>query len=190
MKTLIRVFALCSLFLASLAWGQTLQYRAGLAINAGQCVAITQISGGPYAVPCDNTGDVYPLGIGGLIPPAIGVALNSTGPVSCRTGVSEPCPPVNPPLVTVQYAGIVTVPNTAGQVGIPGGAFVGDIDGTGNLNDLGFAFCTCNGEQTYVGLNLGQNGNYTTIQILLLPGYIPTDGSNAGASTKRVKRIK
>lgn len=170
------------------ALAQTFQYRAGFEINAGQCVAITQISGGSYAVPCDNTGLDYPVGIGGLIPPAVGVALNSTGPVFCRAGATEPCPPVNPPLVTVQYAGMVTVPVTTSN-SLTSATFLGDSDGTGNLNSLGFAFCACNGPTTYVGIFLGYtSAQETSLVMIVQPGYIPTGGSESDSAVLRKKK--
>lgn len=184
-----KIASLVILALATLpVCAQTFQYRAGLQINAGQCVAITQISGGSYAVPCDNTGLDYPINIGGLIPPAVGVALNSTGPVSCRAGASEPCPPVNPPLVTVQYGGIVTVPVTTSN-SLTSAAFLGDDDGTGNLNSLGFAFCACNGPTTYAGIFLGYtSAQETSLVMIVQPGYIPTGGSESDSAVLRKKK--
>lgn len=159
-KALSLIFALATLP----ACAQTYQLRAGAAIQQGQCVAIGVSAHGP-ALPCDNTVP-EPL-------PVAGVALNTV------------TVPGN--LVTIQYAGLVTVPVTTYYSMSPGD-FIGDIDGSGDINDLGKGFCSCNGIQTYLGFLIG----YTTaqenfIEIVVQPGYVATD-INAEPDVDRAKK--
>lgn len=152
MKKLLSLFAFCILSVA--AFGQTMTLHTHVAINAGQCVAV---SGNGLAVPCNN----FPSNGWPAVP--VGVATTSVAAVS--RGVVA---------ITVQYAGVATVPDTSYGGYINGGDLLGDVDGTGNLNDFG----TPQGGPvfiglgpTYVGVAIGElNGN---ILMVVQPGYIP-----------------
>lgn len=146
----------------TLAFAQTMQLRAGVPISAGQCVAFAQGNAAGGAVLCNNTLPVPP--------PVIGVALNT---------VTTPGT-----LVTVQYAGLVTLPVTTTDSLTPA-EFIGDADGTGNLNTLGFDWCSCNGIQTYAGIFVGYtNAHLTSFEMIVQPGYIPTSTGTVNPEIK------
>lgn len=156
------------IFLSLSAAAQTFQYQAHVAINAGQCVAIL----GLFVAPCNN----FP--VNGFPPVPVGVALTSVAAVS--KGHTT---------ITVQYAGLVTVPDTSFGL-INSGDLLGDLDGTGNLNDFG----TPQGGPVYVGLGptyagiaLGEAGGFITM--IVQPGYIPQPcgGCIASAVTGKKK---
>jgi hypothetical protein len=147
MKNLLAILILST----TAAFGQTTATFTAIApIAPYQCVALTQIQGRGGIVPCDNTGTDY---FNGNIPPAIGVALTaSTTCVRGRCGA-----------VTVQTTGSLVVPGANWTIG----AFLGDIDGSGNLASWGFVLCTCNGPTSIAGISLDSETIY------ILPTYIP-----------------
>lgn len=148
-----KIFGVLAIILLSVAgYAQTYQLNARVTINAGQCVAT--VAG--FAVPCNNHTN------NGFSPVPVGVALTSVHAVTSGHTV-----------LTIQYAGIVVVPDTSFGLLIPGD-LLGDIDGTGNLNDFGAP----QGGPVYVGLGptyagivLGETGG--NITMIVWPGYIP-----------------
>jgi hypothetical protein len=151
MKKLL--LAILTLGLGTLAQAQptTQTFRAIAPIAQYQCVAVIQIRGHGGVVPCDNTGTDY---FNGVIPPAVGVALTASAPCnhfdSCGT-------------VTVQTSGFLTVPGASWTIG----AFLGDEDGTGDLQSMGFALTTLFGPQSYAGFSTDSETIYVQ------PGYVP-----------------
>lgn len=142
------------------ASAQTFTWKANVAINAGQCVAFQ----GNFLVPCNNIAS-SPYAVAG-------VALNT---VTAQ-------PRGQHSTVTVQQSGLATIPNTAFPNVLQEGDYIGDVDGTGNLNDLGFPLGQFIIGSTGIGpLNnnpFGYAGIYvegtaTTITILVQPGIVP-----------------
>jgi hypothetical protein len=146
MKNLLAILILSTVA----AFGQsTFTALAPIAVN--QCVSIVQISGRGGVAPCDNAGFDY---FNGDIPPAIGVALTASSTCN-RFGVCG--------TVSVQTTGNLVITGANFTIG----AFLGDIDGTGNLASLGFALCTCNGPSSYAGFAINSDTIY------IQPGYVP-----------------
>ena len=146
------------LLLSAAAFGQTYSIKARASINAGQCVAMY----GTAVAPCNN----YPFN--GFPPIPIGVATTSV--VYVRGAAN---------MVTVQYAGIATVPDTS-YGGINPGDLLGDVDGTGNLNDFevpaGGAVIVGIIPQTYVGIAAsGPGGEGGLLRIIVQPGFVPAE---------------
>jgi len=156
---LLNKIVITAVILVGAAFAQTISLPARVAINAGQCISFS----GGFAVPCNNINPSGPA-------VALGVALNTVPAAAPRMHTT----------VVVQYSGLVTVPILAlgGSAVYQSGDLVGDIDGTGDLSDLGVPVLgpvttTLTGFPgwTYVGTVLSYNAGYVTI--LVQPGYIP-----------------
>lgn len=158
MKRVIAVlFAALVLIPIAAAQSNMIQLKAGAAINAGDCVS-NNTNGSYTVIPCDNT----PNQLEGFYPaPAIGVATNTVAKGA---------------MVNIAISGVVTVPWLYPGVGPAGpGSFVGDQDGTGGLSFMGNNLYTCLGVQAVAGISLGGNALGTTITVLVMPIYIPSD---------------
>ena len=150
-----KLLILVIVFLASLAPSQTFQVTTTAAVNAGQCVALD----GHIYKPCNNFRTPAPA-----VP--IGVSLN-TVPASAPHTAGH--------TVIIQYAGLATIPNTSYGGLINSGDYLGDVDGTGNLNDLsvpqtGPVYSYLG--PTFAGIAIGElSGN---ILMIVQPGYWPS----------------
>jgi hypothetical protein len=141
------------LFLSAIALGQTTTNqtvitgaRVSVPVLAGQTAC--QSSGSIFA-PCDNTATNPPA--------AVGVFLTAGTPG--RSGTPA----------TIAVNGIVDAPVSFLNCGA--GDLVGDIDGTGNLGDMGQP-STLIGPVSYVGVCQLDNPTLTIMQIVVQPGYV------------------
>jgi hypothetical protein len=172
-KFLILAFVLAP----TLVFGQTFEYQATAAINAGQCVAIY----GNFVSPCNNALS-SPVAVAGI-------ALNTV----------SAAPPRSHTTVIVQYAGLTTIPNTNdGTSPFQQGDYIGDVDGTGNLGDLTFPVLGPlyvgngpfgNAPYGYVGIFVAYaNVSETQIIVLIQPGYVPASLTGGSDTTFRTNK--
>ena len=159
MKTIVKI--LCFLALAIPAFAQTtVQVTPAVAVVAGQSACLGQYQGSVQGfVPCDNTA-ASPAG-------AVGVFITAGHPQT--RGV-----PGSAVQATIAYNGVFTVPFLAtGSGGCAAGELVGDIDGSGDLNAMGYPGTTSDlYAESYVGYCVGMNAALTQMTLFIQPGYV------------------
>jgi len=149
-KTLALALFLAVFTLAQTNTNQTtITAHVAVNVSAGQTACLEGIP--PVGiVPCDNT----------VSNPAAAIGVFLTSGTAGSHGTEA----------TIAVNGNVLASVPMGT-GCSAGDLVGDIDGSGNLGDLG-APSTVSGPVSYVGICESPNVNETALNIIVQPGYV------------------